>query len=62
MLNIFASMSKVIEFAILCEYAEALEKQVNEYISQGWEPLGGIAVDPSSETNLLYQAMIRSKA
>jgi len=38
---------------------DALTKQVNEYISQGWRSQGGVASKGHYDT--LYQAMIREQ-
>lgn len=39
--------------------AVALAKLVQEYISIGWVPSGGIAIDPSSTISKYLQAMTR---
>lgn len=53
-------MAKIINYTILWGQSEALEKEVNEFISRGWQPLGGVAIDPPGEftAELLYQAMV----
>ena len=36
-----------------------LEVEVNEQIRDGWEPVGGVAVDAGSGLNKYLQAMIK---
>jgi hypothetical protein len=51
---------KIISAIVVFSRAGALEKltqEVNEAISLGWEPLGGLA----SGGNILYQALIERR-
>lgn len=38
----------------------SLAEQVQYFIKQGWEPQGGISVDPSHTPSWLFQAMIKN--
>jgi hypothetical protein len=40
---------------------EALIQKVNELITQGWKPLGGIAISGGATFTGVYQAMVREK-
>lgn len=41
-------------------YPWELEKKVNEFIKEGWEPQGGIAIERYGEISAYYfQAMIK---
>ena len=35
---------------------ETLEKKVNEYLKEGWEPIGGVSI---SKYGAVFQAMIK---
>jgi hypothetical protein len=43
------------------EAGEALSRQVNEAIREGWEPKGGVTVGKTSATEVAYllQAMVK---
>ncbi len=46
------------EYTIITDSGEhELSVEVNKYIAMGWKPVGGIACN--SETQLLYQAMVK---
>jgi hypothetical protein len=52
----------MMEYTVICishhKYIEEFIEKVNQYIQEGWQPLGGIAVGDGWWS----QAMIRSKA
>jgi hypothetical protein len=52
---------KTMEYTILCSSGvDDLIKQVDKYIKNGWEPLGGVAIAPDMNSPF-WQAMIRQK-
>ena len=50
----------------ICEAnsGDALQKEVNQLIREGWRPVGGVALAQSESTGAwwYYQAMIRGEA
>ena len=52
-----------INYAICSAQKESqLENQVNRYIADGWEPLGGVVVSPAQGyTYTLFQTMIKKE-
>jgi hypothetical protein len=41
--------------------ADALAKEVNDQISLGWEPLGGVAMGHTGAVNYLLQALVKRR-
>ena len=53
---------KIADYMILSETSDSeLAKKVREYISEGWEPLGGVSYGSShfSAVEVFVQAMIK---
>lgn len=45
------------KYIILCsDYTDELSRLVNEFITEGWQPLGGVAFDKINRT---CQAMVK---
>ena len=40
---------------------KSLEESVNKAITEGWEPLGGVAITPFAGGLVQYQALVRNK-
>lgn len=55
-------MKKLCDYRVVeVMYLEGLIKSVNQLVSDGWRPIGGMAVSVSPKGEIYYQAMIKDK-